>query len=198
MDGVRNYNDDYVLDLDLSLCKHRRPPWLKIMFTKLFQDITKNNQYFVIDADAIFLKPFPLFSNDDKPIFFFAWEQDHQPYFNLMKKLYGYGKLRKSFICEMMMFQRDICRELLLGMSIEDFWAIVCGIIGDGSKYLFDDYDFYGNYCMYHYPTLYDHKDISLNMSGGRDKYYTAEEIQRAIDEQSRSEASVMTLHTWL
>ena len=106
-----------VLPFDVSYLDgiKTRPKWIYQQLIKIGQDITQNN-YFAIDSDVVLLKEFNLAPNK----FFISSDQYHRPYFNLMNRMLGIDKKYDfSFISDMMLFDRVLCRAMT--GHIQDF-----------------------------------------------------------------------------
>jgi len=104
------HTDEEVIDFDFSKLKgnagNGRTGWYKQQFIKLFQQVTSNN-YLVIDSDVYINRPIKIFENN-KPNFLLGKDQCHEPYFQFMKLMFGFGQeYHFSFINEMMLFKRN-------------------------------------------------------------------------------------------
>jgi hypothetical protein len=184
IEGVQWYNDTEVLDLDPNQSRFRRPPWIYQQFLKLFQTISENNQYLIVDSDLIFNREFEVFTADGKKQFFLGVDQNHRQYFNLQQELFGFGRvLNHSFISEVMMFDK-VCSQAILAKwdyDVAAFYDAVCDLIGDGTQYLIADYELYGSFCRTHFPHEYALKKIRTHLSG-KNSEYTDKDIQDLID----------------
>lgn len=104
-----------VLDLDPNAAKmFRRPPWIYQQFLKLFQNITKTDNYLILDSDIILNKKIDLLDADGKPKLFLANDQNHKPYFRYSNDMFGFGReYDHSFITEIMLMKKSINNVLI-------------------------------------------------------------------------------------
>jgi hypothetical protein len=130
-----------VLTVDKSRLKHR-PNWIYQMLLKIFQDVTINDNFLVIESDCVILKDLKFF-NEDKTIFYLGRDHYHQQYYNFNQKLLGIGReYNHSFISEFMMYDKKVVKELLNKTNcntVKDFLELV--------------YSYVDNDC---YPSDYD------------------------------------------
>ena len=69
-----------VLSVDKSRISHR-PNWIYQMLLKMFQNVTKNDNFLVIEADCVILNKLKFF-NEDRTIFYLGRDHYHQQYYN--------------------------------------------------------------------------------------------------------------------
>ena len=69
------HNETDVLKIDRSRLEYR-PNWTYQIFLKLFQNVTKNDNFLVIEADSVILKPLNFFE-DGKTIFYLGRDYIH-------------------------------------------------------------------------------------------------------------------------
>lgn len=86
-----NYLDQNVLPgIDRSGWEYR-PNWHMQQYLKLFQEVT-GDWYLTWDCDTIACRSLP-FYEDDKPIYYYGWEQRFEPYFKFQEKMIGIGRV---------------------------------------------------------------------------------------------------------
>lgn len=88
--------------------------WAWVNMVSLTQDFTKNDLYLDVQADNVFLNQVNLFTDDGKPRLFttkanMANNEEHKPYFNFSKKMFGIKKITKgsSYIIEFMLYDKN-------------------------------------------------------------------------------------------
>ena len=191
-------SDDDVNGFDLSGIDKNRVGWYRQQFIKLFQDATIDD-YLVIDADIWINKEFKI--NTVKPEFYLGKDQNHQPYFKLMKALLDVDKVYShSFICEMMYFKRDMIWEMLKQSKRSKtafLKACVEEIIKNGNPSGFSEYETYGNFVTKHYPELYDYKKINV-LHGKRLRLWATQELDEYINKNSKSDYDILTMHSYI
>ena len=68
---------------------------------------TKNDNFLVIEADSVILKPLNFFE-DGKTIFYLGRDYIHEPYFTFNKNVLGLNeRFNHSFVCEFMMYNKN-------------------------------------------------------------------------------------------
>lgn len=116
-----NWSDYYahqeqdVLNLDPTAAKlFRRPQWIYQQFLKLFQNITKTDDYLILDSDIILNKKIDLLDAEGKPKLFLANDQNHKPYFRYSNDMFGFGReYDHSFITEIMLMKKAVNNVLI-------------------------------------------------------------------------------------
>jgi hypothetical protein len=135
-----------VLKIDKLRLRHR-PNWIYQMMLKIFQNVTSNDNFLVIESDCVILKKLEFF-NENKTIFYLGRDHYHQPYYTFNQRLLGIGReYDHSFISEFMMYDKKVIKELLNKKncnSVEDFLEFLYHYV-DSDCYP-SDYDLYGNY----------------------------------------------------
>lgn len=165
-----DYNIKYHLDFDvlpnINPFKWRhRPNWIYQQMIKLFQNVTATDYYFTYDIDGILIKDLSLFTKNNKPIWYSAWEQNHQPYFNFSKKIFGYDKIYPlTFISDTCFFNKIFVKEMLekFGYTQKSFLDKSYEII-DNSCYISES-ELYGNYMMGYNPAIYEVKPLNQKL----------------------------------
>lgn len=184
-----------VLSIDKSRIKHR-PNWIYQMLLKMFQNVTKNDNFLIIEADCIILNKLTFF-NGDKTIFYLGRDHYHEQYYNFNKRLLGIGReFNHSFISEFMMYDKKIIKDLLKKLKcnqIDDFLELVYLYVDDNSYP--SDYDLYGNFYYSNYPNNFETKILNFNMFGRHSNYWSNEEIKELI--RTNEDKDAISFHCW-
>lgn len=135
-----------------------RPDWIYQQYIKLLQDVTVD-KYLVIDADVIINRNIQIFTND-VPNFLISNSIINRPFFKWMMSVFGIERtFDKSFISEMMLFDRSIINEVI--PDKEEF------ISKSNSSITYEcfpsEYELYGNYVYKNHREMYNY--ISIKMS---------------------------------
>lgn len=199
--------------LDPMAAKHfRRPPWIFQQFLKLFQDVTKTDKYLVIDSDLILNRKLELFE-EGKPKFFLGVDQNHPPYFRCSQETFGFGReYPHSFISEIMMFDKEVCVNLLQTHLAK--YAPAVAIIGSYEEaiqllYTFvteracegwipADYEIYGNFVQKFYPGKYVKVHIKTNLKGKLQQNWSDDELREYVNTMKGQDYDFFTAHTWI
>jgi hypothetical protein len=184
-----------VLKIDKSRLRHR-PEWVYQMMLKIFQDVTSNDNFLVIESDCIILKNLEFF-NEDKTIFYLGRDHYHQQYYTFNQKLLGIAReYDHSFISEFMMYDKKVVKELLNKTNcntIEDFLELLYHYV-DGDSYP-SDYDLYGNFYYTNYPENFETKVLNFDMSGRSGNYWSDAEIKGLVNLHQDKDA--ISFHCW-
>jgi hypothetical protein len=184
-----------VLKIDKSRIKHR-PSWIYQMMLKLFQNVTENDNFLVIESDCIIINKLDFF-NDDKTIFYLGRDHHHPPYYTFNQKLLGIGReYDHSFISEFMMYDKKIIKELLNKTNcatIEDFLELIYQYV-DGGCYP-SDYDLYGNFYYSNYSDKFETKKLNFEMFGKFFEYWSDEIIKELLETHKDKDA--VSFHCW-
>jgi len=197
--GINYVLDEEVIDFDFSKIKEKsRHGWYRQQFIKLFQDITWDD-YLVIDGDVWINKKMDI--NQQYPIFYHGIDQNHPPYFKLMKTVAGLDRVYPySFICEMMLFKRNLITHMLGELNIgkiEFFNRCVEEINKNNHPSGFSEYEFYGNYIVKNWPDLYTHKSINV-MHQAKKRPWENGEIEQQIKVYKDLNYDLITMHSWM
>lgn len=193
IDGINYYLDVDVLNIEREKIKYR-PNWISQQFIKLFQNITINNNYLVIDSDVYINRKINLFDGN-RNNFFISSDQHHLPYFNFLRK-YGIQKnFKRSFISEIMLFNKSIINDFLSekNMDRESFIENSIKLI-DNDCYI-SEFEFYGNMVLQNYPELYGFKNI-INQPYGKNREWDDSEIDNHIN--NNNNADIISYHSWI
>jgi hypothetical protein len=173
------HNETDVLKIDKSRIKYR-PNWIYQMMLKFFQNVTKNENYLIIESDMAILSKLNFFENG-KTIFYLGLDGNHIPYFNFSEKLMGLKReYDHSFISELMMYDKNKIKELLNKCNchkVEDFLELLYNNV-DSDCYP-ADYELYGNFCYKYFKDEYLFKKLNFNYSGRHGNWSEQEIINR-------------------
>jgi hypothetical protein len=184
-----------VLKIDKTRIKHR-PNWIYQMLLKIFQNVSENDDFLVIESDCVILNKLNFF-NEDKTIFYLGRDHYHQPYYNFNQKLLGIGReYNHSFISEFMMYNKKVVKEILNKTNcdtIQDFLELIYLYV-DTDCYP-SDYDLYGNFYYVNYPNKFETKFLNFNMSGKSNLYWSDNEINELLNTHKDKDA--ISFHCW-
>jgi len=194
IEGIEYVLDRDVLNIDMSIVKFR-PTWIYQQYLKLLQKVTLS-KYLVIDTDIIINKQISIFDKEI-PNFFFLNNTISTPFFNYSKLMFGIDKeyIQYSFISEMMLFDRDLIKEMIYSKftDYKDF------IIGSNSvitnKCFISEYELYGNYIFKNHRDEYNYKKITtptmINV-----KSWSKIEIEEYITKYKNSNFDILRIPT--
>jgi len=192
---VINYLDDEVLKIDRSDIPYR-PNWIAQQYLKMFQAVTENDYYLVVDSDVIFNKLITIFE-DDKPTFFFGRNQNYAPYFEYSQKMLGVGReYSRSFINEFMLFDKRIIREMVSKFDNNRFEFIRRSNDILSETCHLSEFELYGNYVYELHGDTYNYKNIKAHL-GGKHSVWSDRAIEERIEAMSGTDYDVFTLHSW-
>ena len=199
LDDVIVHADSDVLPYDREEMSFR-PNWVFQQFVKLFQDVTANNWYLVLDADIFANKRLPLW-NDSKPILYLGRDQFYEPYFSFNQEMLGFGKVYNwSFLSECTLYSKALAREMLVhcGLTLDEFWTKAVEITARGCRMA--DSELYGSYVYRQHPDVYEIRKLATHL-GGRygSKKYTDGEIEQEVKKMKRDkpQVDIFSLHSW-
>lgn len=137
--------------------------FLKQLINIGYSKVCPDKYYLVWDADTLPLNPISFFDESTgKPLF--NLKREYVPaYFETMQNLLGLPKCRpESFITEHMLFDKDLCNQMILDIesneSIEgkSFWEkCISASVFKKTKRSFAEYETYGTYAMIKSPETY-------------------------------------------
>ena len=199
--GVKYHLDKDVIPFDFSVFKDKiqvRTGWYRQQFIELFQTVT-GDDYLVSDSDNIYTDKIKVF-NGKKPIFLLGEDQNHAPYFELTKKLFGYGREYPfSFINEIMLFKRSIIKKLVAstGLNNDGFFALVAAELNRSQENSgMAQYELYGNYVAKYHKDLYDYEYLTF-INKNKYREWTDDEIKEEIKKYT-GKYSMIKLHSWM
>ena len=200
LDGVTVHADADVLPYDRDEMDFR-PNWVFQQFLKVFQDVTPNNWYLVLDADIFANKRIPLWTDDGKPILNLGRDQYYEPYFSFNEEMLGFGKVYNwSFLSECTLYSKALAREMLTHceLTLDEFWTKAVEITAKGCRMA--DSELYGSYVYRMHPDVYEIRKLTAHL-GGRygSKKYSDKEIEKEVKKmkQGKPEVDIFSLHSW-
>lgn len=143
--------------------------WYYQQFLKMeYSKFSRNKHYLVWDGDTVPTKAFSMFDSlTGKPVFDMKYE-NHEEYFITMQNLLGFGKVvKKSFISEHMIFDKDIMSDLISTIESKNdirgdkFYEKILYSIREGElqSNSFSEFETYGSFVCLNYPDAYIMKD---------------------------------------
>ena len=197
---VVEHRDSQVLPFDRSELPYR-PNWTYQQLIKLFQDVTGQDWYLVLDADIVVNKPLPLWAENGKPILYLGRDQNHGPYFEFNRKILGFGKVYDhSFLSECTLYSKRLVADMLAycGLTLDGFWHKLIEIVSVGCCPA--ESELYGSYVYHEHPNLYDIQRIKSRLGGKYGSHvWTDEEIRKQLQEARRKDPDthLISLHSW-
>lgn len=186
-----------VLQIDKTGINHR-PNWIYQMMLKIFQNVTDNDDFLIIESDCLILKEINFFEGDRTNLYL-CRDQNHAPYFNF-NNLLGFGReYNHSFISEFMMYNKQIVKDILTKSNcdnVNDFLEIVYN--NTNNECYPADYELYGNFCFKYYRDKIDVKHLNYNFFGRESKvnpFWGDDEIINLIN--TNLDKEVISFHTW-
>jgi hypothetical protein len=186
-----------VLKIDKTRINHR-PNWIYQMMLKMFQNVTDNDNFLIIESDCLILKQINFFE-DDKTYLYLCRDQNHTPYFNF-NNLLGFGReYNHSFISEFMMYNKQIVKDMLLKSKCNDVNDFLEIVYNNTSNDCYPaDYELYGNFCFKHHRDKIEVKHLNYNFFGRESRispFWGDDEIVNLIN--SNLDKEVISFHTW-
>jgi len=195
---IHKHKESDILNINKDRIKFR-PNWIYQMLLKMFQNVTLNDNFLIIEADCIILKNIDFFRND-KTLFYLGRDQNTKPYYDFSEKILGIGReYNHSFISEFMMYDKKIIRDMLIKSNcnnIEDFLELIYKHV-DGNCFP-ADYELYGNFCYKYHKEKIEMVKLSFNMFGrdGRNNpIWNETEIRNIIKHNLDKDA--ISFHLW-
>ena len=186
-----------VLQVDKTRINHR-PNWIYQMMLKMFQNVTDNDNFLIIESDCLILKEIDFFENG-KTILYLCRDQEHIPYFKF-NNILGFGReYNHSFISEFMMYDKQIVKDMLSKSNcndVDDFLEIVYNNTNNDCYPA--DYELYGNFCFKYHRDKIDVKHLNYNFFGRESRispFWNDDEIRNLIN--TNSDKEVISFHTW-
>lgn len=202
---IRHADEDMV-DFDPTRCSHR-PNWVRQQYIKLFQTVT-SDLYLTIDADAVFLKPLPMYAEDGRRILWMGWEQNHRPYFAFQERMLGLPReYPHTFVNDMNFIDRRIVREMLSGAGYDSAQAFIEASydVIEREKCYPGEPEIWGQYVMKHHPDRYlplQCKTLAItpketsHMPEGT-SLWSDDEIEAAIRQYGATDLQMIMFHDW-
>ena len=186
-----------VLKIDKTRVNYR-PNWIYQMMLKMFQNVTENDNFLIIESDCLILKKINFFENE-KTYLYLCRDQNHTPYFNF-NNLLGFGReYNHSFISEFMMYNKQIVKDMLSKSNcnnVNDFLEIVYNNTNNDCYPA--DYELYGNFCFKHHRDKIEVKHLNYNFFGRESRispFWGDNEIINLIN--TNLDKEVISFHTW-
>jgi hypothetical protein len=193
------------------------PNWIFQQFVKLFQGITKNDLYLVVDSDLVFIKPFRVFSDNGKMFLWrYSYSGNTESAYRMVTEALGIKRVLPSMMSHFMMFDRTICRGILdefarlhpvcEGKSLEScFYDWVVDMMSlPEDKFALSEWELYANFAVQKHRGRYELKEITgwdLPVYVPVTKNYAQGLIGQAISEIEKKvykEIDVLTIHSRL
>ena len=126
--------------------------WLFQQLIKLSGNIGKNDNYLVLDADVMFVKPYRFLNDDLTPNFIMIPFDTFESFSVMNERLIGYSKKRKgdTFVSDKMLFNVDVVQEI--HRKIEEYTgekSWIDAIVKNFDKNIsmgFSEFELYGTY----------------------------------------------------
>jgi hypothetical protein len=195
-DGVISHDENDVLPIDRSKLK-LKPTWIYQQLLKLFQNVTKD-WFLVIDSDSFLNKPLEMFEEGKPKIFNGIYDVSQEGYFKFSEKYLNVHKAYPiTFVCEIMLFNRQIINEIFYNAgykSIED----ILNLFYDKTdkEHFISEYELYGNYIEITRPEMYVKKTIYGRHWGSPFKNYWTKELVRDFILKN-PDSDIISTHTW-
>jgi hypothetical protein len=195
INGIYYLNDNDVINVDRAKIKYR-PNWITQQLIKLLQDITISDKYLVIDSDIYLNKEIQVFDND-KNVFFITSDQYHEPYFKFMS-YYDIKKMfNRSFISEIMLFDKRNVLEYLNVAGYDRLTFIDHATSVINSSVYISEFEFYGNLVLQHFPDDYVIKNLN-NLLLGKPSIWADGEIKNIISRHASNNIDIISYHSWI
>jgi len=183
-----------------------RPNWVYQQFIKLFQQVTKNDWYFVVDVDTIINKPLPVWEYHYPyyPIWYVSWEQNNLPYYEFNQKMFGYGRVYKhSFLADMGFYRRSYVDEMLSRFKYtRDSFISKSYKIIDNKCYP-SEADIYMSYIVKHVAGVYmilelRNKCDAKEGNNPMEQLWSKADIEAHIAKMKKTDYDTFAIHSWV
>jgi hypothetical protein len=178
-----------------------RPNWTYQQFLKMFQTVTPSEWFLTIDADTILLNKLDVFGNNDKPNWFYGWDQMHQPYFSVMTDLDVEKVVEHTCIGDVGFFNKTYVADLLKHTRCSTPQKLLEMIGGSFTpEYHFSEFETYANFVQQTNPNTYNFERLTQRVLGrwldaGEDNWRKPQ-IEYAISD-AWGKWDVLNLHSW-
>lgn len=185
-----------VLKIDKDRVNHR-PNWIYQMLLKMFQNVTKNDNYLIIESDCLILKPINFFE-DGKTNIFLCRDQNHDPYFKF-NNILGFGReYDHSFISEFIMYDKKLVNDMLFKANCKNPNDFLNIIYENVNQFCYPaDYELYGNFIYKYHQDKINIKHLTYDFHGRESRikpFWDDNEIKTLI---TTSNKDVVSFHTW-
>ena len=206
IEKIKDNNIEYVLDAEVLDHDRQnigfRPNWTYQQFLKTFQNITNNDYYISLDSDILINRKIKFFE-DDHPIWYYGWKQNHFPYFLFNKKNFKLNKsLNHTGIGDIGFFNKKITKSFIDYTGLSSAKEILTRI-GPymNTVFHFSEFETYANFSNTYYENLYKFKPIKQQNNGkdlNKGENWDSNSLEN-IDKESRLvDADVISIHSWL
>jgi hypothetical protein len=189
------HKEQDVIKLDLSKVCYR-PSWVYQILLKMFQDVTINDNFLILESDGIINKKLTFFDDNKTKLFLGRDAVTHQPYFNFNNLLNITKKYSHCLISEVMMYDKKMIKKLLEH----------CNCINPDEfieKYIYNnlsntcypaDYELYGNFLYNFYPDTISFEKYNYSLNGLH-RIIQDNEIEEIISRNKSCD--YISFHTW-
>ena len=206
IEKIKDNNIEYVLDAEVLDHDRQnigfRPNWTYQQFLKTFQNITNNDYYISLDSDILINRKIKFFE-DNHPIWYYGWKQNHFPYFLFNKKNFKLNKsLNHTGIGDIGFFNKKITKSFIDYTGLSSAKEILTRI-GPymNTVFHFSEFETYANFSNTYYENLYKFKPIKQQNNGkdlNKGENWDSNSLEN-IDKESRLvDADVISIHSWL
>lgn len=149
------------------------PGWYLQQYLKMGFALTDyaKEEYLIWDSDTIPLHALN-FKERGKYLLTVKTES-HQPYFDTLQRLLGFGKLYdRSFIAEHMPINVNIMREMIERIECSDvegntWYEKIINATSGCNEQAFSEFETYGNYCMKYHPEIIETRPLVTMRTAG-------------------------------
>jgi len=193
--------DKEVLNLNPLAFKFR-PNWIYQQLIKLFQNVTDTEYYLTFDVDGVLNRKLSMFE-ENNPIWYYGWRQNHLPYFLFNWYVLGLEKSNNhTFIGDMCFFNKKIINALLesRGLTVKSFIERSSQIIS--LPVHISESEMYGSFITKHFKN-YKFKQLKQyqfgkNLSDNNPNAWSEEEIKKLIGKYKNSDYDIIQMHSWV
>jgi len=193
---IHLYKENDVIQLDFKRVNYR-PTWIYQILLKMFQNVTKNDNFLILESDGVINRDLNFFE-DNKTIFYLGRDQPLHPPCFIYNDLLNIKKMyHHSFISEVMMYDKKYIKKLFEHCGCEDSNDFI-------EKYIYRnmtdncypaDYELYGNFMYNFYPNEMIFKNYNYSLNGSHSLINDIE-IKRIIERNKHCD--YISFHTWI
>ena len=149
------------------------PGWYLQQFLKMGFALTyfAKEEYLIWDSDTI---PLHALSFKERGKYLLTVKNEsHQPYFDTLQRLMGFGKLYdRSFIAEHMPINVNIMRELIgrieqSNVEVKTWYEKIINATSGRDEQAFSEFETYGNYCVKYHPEIIETRPLVTMRTAG-------------------------------
>lgn len=199
-EGVTIHADAHVLPYNRFQLNYR-PNWIFQQMLKVFQDVTENDWFLVMDADIFPNRKIPLWNDDGKPILYLGRDQFCGPYFTFNEEMLGFGKVHDwSFLSEFTLYSKTLVREMLnhCGLTLDQFWSKTVEITALGCRMA--DSELYGSWVFCERQNVYEIRKLEARLGGRYQSYIFSDDEIKAELKKVHSKypnVDITSMHSW-